>query len=166
MMRAIAKQVADKRLQVSRSAVTVKTLEHQLEERQIAVLSQVNYSELGKNESERKLRQEVLLREDAEWKALYDALHIERLNLARLEDELESLRDLRRGEEWLVRAALAGLDVPTDGRRVDDAIFDDAATEYRTIEASERFQRRPPVPPAPPVRDAIEELYGPADVPF
>jgi hypothetical protein len=157
-MRELARQIGDKRLMVSDSARAVKALEYTLEERQIDVLGATDYKALGSNEAERKVKQEALLRQDPQWKATHDALHSERSLFMKLEGELKALEDVRRGEEWLIRAALAGLEIPSDSEHVDDDAFVDYAVERKVAEST----RRPPPPPDPPSSyvDEINAFWG------
>lgn len=149
MLKKISEQIAYKRTELTSARIGLADLRYRLHEVETGLLRGVAYSELGKNEQERKLALDQLLRSDDEWKAHHLACHEAELRALELEGELESLGDIRRGEEWAIRAALADLPSHDAPPGSDRAVFDERATELRVVEAAHRFQ--------PPARDLPDD---------
>ena len=90
---------------------------------------------LGANEDERKRALVLALAADPGYQAAAAAVRQCESHVARVEAELEILRDRRRAEEWAIRQRLADalLGVPSDGPAGDDrAAWDDAMDERLT----------------------------------
>lgn len=100
--------------------------EQVMAEREFVVMSEVEYSTLGKNEGERAIAKERLLRDDEAWFAAHNEAQMYKVNLAIAEGTLNRYLDIRRGMEWDVRARLvAHSQNSTDAPIGSDAELDD-----------------------------------------
>lgn len=100
--------------------------EQVMSEREYLNMLGVEYSTLGKNEGERAIAKERLLRDDEVWFAAHNEAQMYKVNLAIAEGTLNRYLDIRRGMEWDVRARLvAQSNNASDAPIGSDAELDD-----------------------------------------
>jgi hypothetical protein len=84
----------------------------------------------GKNEEIRKLTRANMLLANSEWRDTDESLRNTETMLIAIEAQIAHFSELRRAEEWLIRAALAGLPLFSD-EPLSDGVFEDRAIEKR-----------------------------------
>ena len=169
----IATDLSTARRQLTTARVGLADVQFRLAEAEAETLCGVEYAALGKNEGERKLALERLLRDNATWLALHHAVHEAKMRVLELEGEVSAIEDQRRGEEWAIRAALAEGSDPLTTEHTpgsDKEAFDDRLTEHATRKVVQ-YRQRPAArvlhdvaPPEP--LPTVDELWPSSEFPF
>jgi hypothetical protein len=154
----LAHQIARVQGELGEAEVGKADLEYRLSEAASSVLRNLDYTALGSNEATRKMGLEQKLRDDPTWAALSVSLHEAKLRVMRLASELERLKELRRGEEWAIRAQLVAQDdglhdrEPGSDPALDERMIDDRVKRVVQYRPRKRQFKEVPVP-------TVDELW-------
>lgn len=134
-LRTLGKQLAELQLERGRNLEDRVDLKSRLAEIELQLLPD---GPQGKNEEERKRFRIGVLNANERWSDTNENLERVEMALIKTEAQIAYYSELRRAEEWLIRAALAGLSVSSDAP-LSDGVFEDRAIEKR-IPSHDEFE--------------------------